>query len=1548
MVLHNRGKRPLALPEFRRRAENVIRNRVRCWQLLGLAMGCYLGCILCLVSLAAESPSAQFGLAPPAPADQPLKALLVTGGCCHDYEAQHRILFEGIQARANVRVDVVFYRSNPTDPIGVTANLPMPIFRDPAWADGYDVVIHDECVALNDDPTSMRNTLAAHETIPAVHLHCAMHSFRGRGGAPATFTAKHHEAWCRHIGLMSVRHGPHLPVAVEFVDRSHPIVKGFSDWVTGNEELYNNEIMFTAQPLAVGRQTYQRNGQDVTDSAVVAWVNENAGVRSFSTSLGHFNHNVEDPRYLDMVTRGLLWACRKLDDDRYHQPYTGSNVLDIIEPVTAVGSASVIPVGTVTAIPVTVTAKSTQKSPAHPASDAIDGNTSTRWCGASPEMPNWLQLEWAEPISLSGAEIEWEIPDQWMQYPIETSADGVAWTRSFDASGNTEGGVRRDLFSAADVRFVRVNVLRQQRGKWPSLFEVRLFDAEAKKLQLAPVSEHDRPTAADSARFDAGGNIRPTYHRLSAADEETLLADVAVPEGFDVTLFAPWQMANYPTYLAAAPNGDLYVSSDGNGSLGRQPHRGRVLRLRDTDQDGRADQVTEFIRDIDSPRGILWDHDRLYVLHPPHIDVFYDTDQDGVAESSKRLISDIAFGFDKRSADHTTNGLEMGVDGWIYVACGDFGFMEATGSDGRTLQMRGGGVVRFRPDGTGLETFADGTRNIYGISISPTLDLFARDNTNDGGGWNVRFHHLSGLEDHGYPRLFRNFSEEIVPPLADYGGGSGCGACFLSEPGIPPFWNNGVYTCDWGREGSFRHPVHRQGAGFTENGEPARFFKMPRPTDIDVDGRSAIYQAAWKGPATFKWKGPDHGYIARAIPKGFTPSAVPDFATASDADLVALLRKSPSHVRRVAAQRMLLRRPLNPDTQRALLGVIADRSLPLANRVVALYAVSQRGLTSSTSLAIVDALVPAVAPDDPLLPLLIRACGDLGIDLRTAGQRGPLPADLLRRWLASTDPRATLEAIITATRQGAADVADGIAVQLGNSDGLIRHTATRGLATLGAVAATLQAFDRGSPAVQEGAALALMRMHQPEVVTAVRERLETVTEPSSRMLLINVLARLAQREARWEGDSWSTRPDTRGPYYQPVAWKETPRILATLNELLNDPDTSAAEAAAVAAALGRNRVRNDQGLTVLLNLAKTDAGLLATVIQQLAQQSELPAEAVPMLVAAARDAAAAPETLLGVIKLLLESTHPQAFPAVLDALATLQQHAAARPERDAARRLMLASPNLQNHAALLAERLTSDTEGPGGEWYAAGLLQIAQAKSSGAEPREVSLQAIEGAWQHAAGKRALLQAAFWTKLPTINERIRSATTDPDPRVQRLAKSTASRLGIQEPGHDTTAKIGGLPLLDAIAAVTRYADGSTPLGESIFTRAQCVTCHTVSEDQPAKGPYLGSIANIYRRPQLAEAILMPNKTIAQGFKTNLILLDAGTTLTGFVTQESADGLVLRDATGKEHRIAVEEIDERITLPTSVMPAGLINTFTVHEFASLLDYIESLGAKQKSGS
>ena len=1138
-----------------------------------------------------------------------------------------------------------------------------------------------------------------------------------------------------------------------------------------------------------------------------------------------------------------------------------------------------------------------------------------------------------------------------MQYSIETSTDGKIWHKAFDASKNTQGGTRKDNFSATGIRFLKLNILGQKSNLWPSLWELSLYGQDGKKLPLFPRVEQQTTPVAPVAKpttkedpYKKSGNYKPHPHRLSAEEEAKLLKDVTVPEGFTASLFAPWQMANYPTYVAAAPNGDLYVSSDGNASGGRQPGRGRVLRLRDTDNDGRADEVTEFIRDVDSPRGLLWDHDRLYLLHPPHITVYHDVDGDGVADSSKRLISDIAFGFKDRSADHTTNGLEMGPDGWIYIAVGDFGFMKATGADGRTLQMRGGGVVRFRPDGSGMETFSDGTRNTYGIAITPTLDFFARDNTNDGGGWNVRMHHLSGLDDHGYPRLYMNFAEETVAPLADYGGGSGVGAFYLGEPGIPAAWNNRPYTCDWGRQGSYRHILEVEGATFKETAKPEILIKMSRPTDADVDGLSNIYQASWLGPAAFSWKGPEHGYIARVSPTGYQPTPLPDFAKLSDAQLIEIIRTSPSHVRSLAAQRTLLRRPASAETNQALLSAAQDSGLDLGSRVLALYAITQRGLDSRHSQAVLGLIVPAFSStpaNDAIMPFVTRALGDLAIDTRTAGKPGPTPNDFLKKQLQATQPRAIIEAIVAATFQGKADLAVDIANHLSSEHALIRHTAYRALAKLGAHEVALAHLSSDDSTTRTAASLALMRMHKKEVVDTLITQLSTQTDPAKRQPVLATLARLYQQEGAWKGDSWSTRPDTRGPYYQPETWEQSARILECLNTLLENPSTTKEENSIIVSLLGKNRIQNDRGLQRIIALAKNDPSLLPTLLGQLADKKNIPTEAIPLIIQAAKNTKNPSETHKVAIPILLTLNHPEAFDALMSSLEALMNDSKASKIRDDIRQHLMASPQLENYVERFIPIYQQSPSSAKGRWAAQALLHLAGGKNIGIEARESSRKSIDSTWSvNNEYKHTLMEAAFWTKIPYLNDHISLMLSSPDAGLKQRASGAASRLGIQAPGADKTPKIANLNPEDAVAQILNHKKGNAVLGEAVFARATCNACHTVSADEPPKGPYLGSIANILRPQDLAEALIIPNKAIAQGFKTNLISLKSGAVHMGFVTDEAGETVTIRDITSKQSTFKKSDIAKRDTLPTSLMPAGLMNSFTVHETASLLSYITGL--------
>ena len=239
-------------------------------------------------------------------AGRPIRALLVIGGCCHDYAQQKEILTRGISARANVAWTIAY------DPDKTTAHL-NPIYAAPDWAKDFDVVVHDECSADVKDLSTIDRILAPHRAgLPAVVLHCGMHCYRSEGWPKAV------TPWFEFTGLQSTGHGRQLPIAIRYVDKQHPISAGLEDWTTVNEELYNNitgQLLDTAHALAIGRQPPAAvEGKPAPAEAIVTWTNLYHGkTRVFATTLGHNNATVGDARYLDLVARGLLWSVDKLD-----------------------------------------------------------------------------------------------------------------------------------------------------------------------------------------------------------------------------------------------------------------------------------------------------------------------------------------------------------------------------------------------------------------------------------------------------------------------------------------------------------------------------------------------------------------------------------------------------------------------------------------------------------------------------------------------------------------------------------------------------------------------------------------------------------------------------------------------------------------------------------------------------------------------------------------------------------------------------------------------------------------------------------------------------------------------------------------------------------------------------------------------------------------------------------------------------------------------------------------------------------------------------------
>jgi putative heme-binding domain-containing protein len=1396
---------------------------------------------------------------------RPIRALLVLGGCCHDYAHQDDLLTRGISRRAHVEWTVAY------DPdTGVTHKN--PVYDNPDWAKGFDVIVHDECSSGVNDMAVIDKILKPHkEGLPGVVLHCAMHCYRTEG-----WNRKIATPWMQFTGLISTGHGPQQPIAVTHVDRESPITKPLVDWTTVNEELYNNasgKLEPTAHALARGKQGRAES--------IVTWTNTyNRKTRVFGTTLGHNSATVADPRYLDLVTRGLLWAVDKLDERYLRDP---DNVVreDLAKgkPATA----------------------STTQGPDHSPGAAVDGNAATRWCASGPTSPQWWQVDLGKPQDLTGARIFWEQDGVEYRYKVEGSEDGKSWmTLSDQTKSDDRDQDRTHDFLARGVRYIRVTATGLKEGAWASINEVEVFG-----------------TNHVPARAPGGSSpgARAPLHR---AGKEGLLGEIKAPSDFEVTIFAQPPDISYPTCLAAAPTGELFVGVDENGSLDTKAGRGRIVRCIDTDGNGKADKFNDFAR-MDSPRGVIVDGSTLYVLHPPDLTAYHDDNGDGVADRSETLVKGIGFDLKFRGADHTTNGIRLGIDGYIYVAVGDYGFIKAVGKDGTAFPFRGGGVVRVRTDGTGLEVVSRGQRNIYDVAVDPYLNLFTRDNTNDGDGWDVRLSHVVPTGHMGYPSLFKNFPDEIVQPLADYGGGSPTGALYLQEPGLPAPYGDALYTCEWGREGIFRHPLEPRGAGFTAGQEP--FVMLPRPTDIDVDGQGRLFISSWRG-ATFTYIGPKVGYVIRVTRTGAAPLPIPNLKDASDAQLVGYLA-SPSQVQRIAAQRAILRRGNRSELAKSV-ERLAGKEGPLASRVAAIFTLEL--------LLGRDSIEPLVAltADATVREFALHALADRKVDAAL------IPVSPFVSGVANPDPRVRLQAVVGLGRLGKVEAAAGLVALLADSDPLIAHVTVKALVALNAAPACLAALGPATPTLAPGAARALQAMHNAQSVDGLIKKLKESQDAVIRRLAFQALCRLDHREADYTGDWWTTRPDTSGPYYKPVAWDQTEKIERALAASLKGVDSHTAGALWVD--LIRNKVELDGVAAVDIDLATLEPTARGAVVEMLSARPSLPERARNFLKSVAASDREAPALRARALNGLVRH-HPK---TAIRLLATIGQNDASPPEllglwRDYVRD--------GGHARKIGDfrKLADDEDRPSRELGYAVLLALDANPRAAAGAKGEAERAIDAAWKTERGAASLLMAIGRTDSMKYAFQVGNHLKDERRPVKAAAAYAATRLDLNGDtrGTDRGPTIASIPFASVLAAAVDER-GDAKRGERIFLRQGCIACHSIAPGEVPKGPSLLGIAARYNRTELIESILKPSAKIAQGFEPQKIATIDGHTYEGFVVRESGDEVELRDVQGTATIVPKKDIDARAKGELSIMPTGLADPLTMHDFASLLAYLESLKA------
>lgn len=221
----------------------------------------------------------------------PIRALYVTGGGFHDFVKQEAVLPPGISQRANVTWTIDHTAGKSTETL-------IDRHKDTAWTNDVDVVLYNMSFSHVVDVPWIERLAAAHRDsgVGAVILHGGVHSYRRS-------TTR---AWSELMGAFSLRHDSQRPLTIEVIDPSHPLMRGVpSPWTIPSEELYELERTWpTMTPLA---QAYSVESKKTYP---VIWTNTHGKARVFVTSLGHHTETMDQPAYLDLVTRAVVWAAK--------------------------------------------------------------------------------------------------------------------------------------------------------------------------------------------------------------------------------------------------------------------------------------------------------------------------------------------------------------------------------------------------------------------------------------------------------------------------------------------------------------------------------------------------------------------------------------------------------------------------------------------------------------------------------------------------------------------------------------------------------------------------------------------------------------------------------------------------------------------------------------------------------------------------------------------------------------------------------------------------------------------------------------------------------------------------------------------------------------------------------------------------------------------------------------------------------------------------------------------------------------------------------------
>lgn len=870
---------------------------------------------------------------------------------------------------------------------------------------------------------------------------------------------------------------------------------------------------------------------------------------------------------------------------------------------------------------------------------------------------------------------------------------------------------------------------------------------------------------------------------------------------------------------------------------------------------------------------------------------------------------------------HQVSGISLGNDGLLYITSGDDDNV-VEGSDGsRATVMRTGAVFRCRPDGSHMEVYSLGYRNPYrDLAHDDQFNWFHVDNDNEDGSkfTGCRLMHVGEGMDYGWrlkigarccqPDHLRGaVAGELpgkLPPMLKTGRGSPAGLLIYHDTKLPEPYRGLAFYPDVFRKlvRAYRFaPVESSFAvshefEFLKSDDP-----LFRPCQMVTGPDGAIYCVDWRansGGAGKLWGDNEHGRIYRITfagtkdQPGISTRALDSWAKIlkqPDVELIKTL-SSPDLTDRCIARNELMRR--GPNAAGLVLAELKEKRIPKLGMLAAMGVVQQhfsedvqsylRELTihddANVRRVAIEALGTHVTPEEFQMN---KGIGPLTIPKKSDSIKKVAEAIYLR-FFHDPDPavrRVAIHAYAHLTRD-AESIVSGWRVET-SKDPFLIDAYMRGIEACGekGVNALMTLAESGNAADLDRAVTAFSAMRTRQFGEAVVK------------LLANPHASEGQRVALLRSmANYQLEP--------PLPLDPLADFLTNATKLSDTERSIGLDVLSSAGALN-----NTKGAKLILVMLDAESWEVRGAAVAAADAIKLKMIA-PKLLAWATDSKKPLEERIAALRTLRSTGDAKSAEPLLKMLDGSDSSAL---KTEALRTVAAFNPEA---ARKTAEQLLDQSD------------------------RSLLNEAVAILGSNKPGAKLIGERFVDGKLPKeLLPRVADA-------VRNFAGGDAAYTALYE-----KVMRGGLSLAgaDVEKIKTQVAQrGNAARGRELYlssTSLACMTCHRMEGVGGQIGPDLTRLWDTMTVEKILETIIEPSKEIKEGYQSYKATTNAGTVITGLKISETSMEVVIREATGRDVRIAKSDLDSLDASKVSLMPENAISQLSYEQLLDLVAFLKS---------